>query len=149
MVLYVRKAAWLNTVAEKQAEPRIAVYKRREEAGQYVSQLEMPDLLGFEYIVEYLFEAGPVGNNGFGPEPITWIELEAWAKLTQVDLDSWEASTLRKLSEHYSAQLVKSADPKCRPPGQEEQSREQIAADVEAFFDRMEQSDEDKWEQGE
>lgn len=136
----------MNTVAEKQTEPRIAVYKRREEAGEYVSQLEMPELLSFEYIVEYLFEAGPVSSNGFGPEPLSWLELEAWAHLAQVNLDSWEARTLRKLSEHYSAQLVKSADPKCRPPGQEEQSREQIAADVEAFFDRLEQSDEDEWE---
>jgi len=102
----------------------------------------MPDLLAWEYLIDYLFEAGPVTSNGFGPEPLSWLELEAWSRLSQVKLDAWEALTLRKLSDHYSAQLVRSADPKCRAPDEPEQSREQIAEDVEAFFDRMERQQE-------
>lgn len=129
--------AWLNTVAEKQTQSRLAVYRALEEQGHHVRQLEMPERLGFEYLVHYLFEAGPVGNNGFGPEPLTWQEIEAWSRLTQVKLDAWEALTLRTLSDHYRSQLMRSADPKCRAPDQPEQSREQIAEDVEAFFDRI------------
>ena len=98
----------------------------------------MPEMTGFPYLVQYLFEAGPVGNNGFGPEPLSWQEIEAWSRLTQTSLDAWEALTIRKLSNDYSAQLTKSADPKCKAPDQPELSREQIADDVEAFFDRME-----------
>lgn len=109
-----------------------------EEKGHQVRQLEMPEMMGFEYLVQYLFEVGPVGSNGFGPEPLSWQEIEAWSRLTQTDLDTWEALTLRKLSADYSSQLSKSADPKCKAPDQPELSREQIAEDVEAFFDRME-----------
>lgn len=124
-------------MAEKQTKSRITVYRDTEEKGHHVRQLEMPEMMGFQYLVQYLFEAGPVGNNGFGPEPLTWQEIEAWSKLTQVDLDAWEALTLRKLSSDYSAQLIQSSDPKCRAPDQPELTREQIADDVEAFFDRI------------
>ena len=142
--------AWLNTVAEKQTKSRIAVYREMEEKGHHVRQLEMPEMMGFQYLVQYLFEAGPVGNNGFGPEPLTWQEIEAWSRLTQVDLDAWEALTLRKLSSDYSAQLTQSSDPKCRAPDQPELSREQIADDVEAFFDRIDRQQKrgSEWEAG-
>lgn len=138
-------------MAEKQTKSRIAVYREMEEKGHHARQLEMPEMMGFRYLVQYLFEAGPVGNNGFGPEPLTWQEIEAWSRLTQVDLDAWEALTLRKLSDLYSAQLVRSADPKCRAPDQPELSREQIADDVEAFFDRIDRQQKrgGEWEAGE
>lgn len=137
-------------MAEKQTKSRIAVYRDMEEKGHHVRQLEMPEMMGFQYLVQYLFEAGPVGNNGFGPEPLSWQEIEAWSRLTQTSLDAWEALTLRKLSNDYSAQLTKSADPKCKAPDQPELSREQIADDVEAFFDRMERQQKQgaRWTEG-
>jgi len=37
------------------------------------------------------------GNNGFGPTAISWADIEAWARLTAVELTPYETLTLRSM----------------------------------------------------
>lgn len=41
------------------------------------------------------------GGNGFGPNPITFVEIDAWARLMRLRLDPWEVDTLRMLDDAY------------------------------------------------
>ncbi len=37
------------------------------------------------------------GNNGFGPTAISWADIEAWARLTAIELTPYETLTLRSM----------------------------------------------------
>lgn len=47
------------------------------------------------------------GNNGFGPSPLGWSDIEAWARLTALLLTPYETLTLRSMD---VAWLTASAD---------------------------------------
>lgn len=36
-------------------------------------------------------------SNGFGPNPLTWSDITAWASLTGTDLRPWEVRLLKQL----------------------------------------------------
>lgn len=48
------------------------------------------------YVTDWLFEIGP-GMDG----PIGWQEMTAWERLTGIELNPWEARTIRWLSQEY------------------------------------------------
>ena len=37
------------------------------------------------------------GANGFGPNPLSYTEIDAWARLTGARLSAWEVSLLRDI----------------------------------------------------
>ena len=47
------------------------------------------------------------GSSGFGPNPLSWPDFDAWSRLMHVNLDKWELSALRKLDTAYLLSLVK------------------------------------------
>jgi hypothetical protein len=47
------------------------------------------------------------GGNGFGPNPIGWVELDAWQRLTGQNLTSWECETVVILDRAARAALTK------------------------------------------
>jgi hypothetical protein len=95
--------------------------------------------LPVDYMIDWLFEIGPSMAGSMGEAPIGWVELEAWQGLTGVDLDPWEARTLRRLSRAYVAQRHLSEDPKCPEPRLDESEalkakRQDVAERLEAAF---------------
>ncbi len=40
-------------------------------------------------------------SSGFGPNPISWAEIEAYSRLNWLFLDPWEVDTIRSLDEAY------------------------------------------------
>lgn len=68
------------------------------------------------YLVDYLFEAGPVTANAMGPQPLGWSDLAAWQASVGVALQPWELRALKRLSTVYlaSAQAAQAYD--CPPP---------------------------------
>lgn len=40
-------------------------------------------------------------GSGFGPNPISYAEMEAWSRLTRWPLAYWEVTALRQLDEAY------------------------------------------------
>lgn len=62
---------------------------------------DMPPLERGAYLINYLFQIGPVMAAGMGAGPITHGELLAWQENVGVDLKPWEISFLRRLSGEY------------------------------------------------
>lgn len=69
-----------------------------EKAG--IEHIDMPPC-GAQYLAAYLFEIGPTLSSGMGDGPITHSEIAAWMGNTGIELDAWQARTLRRLSLDY------------------------------------------------
>lgn len=82
--------AWLN------ATPDEGTQSRREEFESNNQAVEAPDCSA-AYILDYLLELGMT----IGEHALTHSEIRAWMQNTGIDLSSWEAQTLKKLSEAY------------------------------------------------
>lgn len=63
------------------------------------------------YLIEYLFDVGPVSAGGFGPVPLTHQELLAWQINMRRRLQPWEVSMLRRLSAEFAATSHAADDP--------------------------------------
>ena len=106
LTLFVKQAAWLNTIPSKAKRPR------RETKSD-----AMPPLLGGAYLVEILFEVGPAKPIGMGGSvAIDEVDLAAWMANQCVTLTPWEAKTVRQLSREYAAMLSEAAEPSTPPP---------------------------------
>ncbi len=106
LALWIKQSAWLNAVPEKQKRPR-----RETKAGA------LPELYGGYYLIEILFEVGPVKIAGMaGTVAIDETDLLAWQINQGVGLSSWEAQTIRLLSREYAAMLSEATDPRCPAP---------------------------------
>lgn len=64
---------------------------------------EMPDPGPAAYLVDWLFDAGPVSPGGMGPGVLAWADMSTWARINGIALQPWEARTLRHLSGAYIA----------------------------------------------
>lgn len=61
----------------------------------------MPPLPGLEYLLNLLFEIGPVMSGAMGAGPLTHGEIEAAQRNLGIRLSPWECRTLRRLSIEY------------------------------------------------
>jgi len=68
------------------------------------------------HMIDYLFEIGPTQVAGMGEAPISHAEIEAWQRNTGIELNSWEARTLRKLSAEYLTESMNATQPQCPAP---------------------------------
>ena len=94
------------------------------------------------YLIEYLWELGPMRSEGLGYVPVSWLEIDAWNRLRQVSLDSWEARVIHLLSVEYCQQIKDSTDPGCPPPYEAEpepkqEVRDMVDAKLRAMFQRF------------
>lgn len=104
--MYVRQAAWLNTIPDKANKPR------RETRGG-----SLPPIDAGLHILEALFEIGPCKPAGMGGSvAIDDLDILAWQANQQLSLTPWEARTVRVLSHEYAAMLSRAGDAKCPPP---------------------------------
>ncbi|SMP32188.1 hypothetical protein SAMN06265373_108146 [Shimia sagamensis] len=68
--------------------------------------LALPDISRVSFILEWLGSEclGWFTQDGMGGlRPISWGEMDAFARLTQTDFEPWEAEQLRKCSAGYVA----------------------------------------------
>jgi hypothetical protein len=106
LTLFVKQAAWLNTIPSKAKRPR------RETKSDV-----MPPVLGGAYLIEILFEVGPAKPVGMGGNAaIDEVDLAAWMSNQGVTLTPWEAKTVRQLSREYAAMLSQAVEPNTPPP---------------------------------
>lgn len=66
---------------------------------------------------DYLWRAfqrlsGRRTNNGFGQNPLTWQEIDAFVRLSGVALAPWEIEVIERLDGLYLAQQAKQAKTK-------------------------------------
>jgi hypothetical protein len=90
--------AWLNAVPDtkKEGEPSRRVFFE----GQNLP-IEMPPVSA-GHILDYLFELGL----GIGDGALTHGEIESWQNNTGIELQSFEARTLKRLSETYIRESI-------------------------------------------
>lgn len=95
---------------------------------------DFPELSGGAYLVEHLWDVGPVLSGGMGAVPLTHEELRAWQSNTGIELQPWEARLLKNLSQDYLAESHRAEKSDCPPPYQPEQmlqqNREAVAQKV-------------------
>jgi len=89
-------------------------------------EVKFPDLLGFDYVVGFLDESGTAVNGANGFIPITFQELESWSRMVGIELTSWCASMVIKMSRQYCLQSSISDDPKSPAPYQGEVTAEEM-----------------------
>lgn len=76
---------------------------------------DMPPLeRSVEYLIGYLYEIGPALGDG----PITQQEIGWWQRNTGIRLTSWQARTLRRLSQDYLSERRKGEKRGAQPPWQ-------------------------------
>lgn len=57
-----------------------------------------------------------MSNNGMGPSPISWVEIQAWMSATGLELSTWEVTVIKELSEAYVSELSLATDLKRPAP---------------------------------
>lgn len=77
-------------------------------------------------IVARLIEIGLTGSTGMGPAPLSWLEIEAWQRVTGFDLMPWEARLLRTLSVDYIAEGRRAESENCPAPWHAEVSKREL-----------------------
>ena len=92
-----------------------------------------------EHVTDWLLEIGPTSISGMGEAPVSWETIDAWQRLTGIELDPWEARTIRRLSSAYVGQRYEARKPNCPPPynGADESvvaKRDTVTAQFKAFM---------------
>lgn len=87
-----RSLARLGLAPLDDSEP-LAVEQEDEEGGLPFAVAHV-----WEHFLEIQF---PPDSNGFGPRPLTYTEIAAWASLTSCYPTPWEVRCLRALSVEY------------------------------------------------
>lgn len=73
----------------------------------------MPPVVYGAHLIEWLWSFGPVTSDG---APVSWQEINAWQQGTNRALSTWEAETLRKMSEGYAVMQIKAKEEACKAP---------------------------------
>jgi hypothetical protein len=88
------------------------------------------------YVIQWLFEVGPVSFGAMGPTPLEWTDIKAWSDLNSLELEPKEVTALRSLSSAYIDQMEKAKDNACPPPwvDPDQLDRDKIADKVTSQF---------------
>lgn len=76
----------------------------------------MPDLKGFDYIVEWLSAVGPVMPDSSGISPVSYQEIESFQRQSGAAFTAWEVQTIRQLSCEYVAGIKRYSGEKVACP---------------------------------
>ena len=71
--------------------------------------LEEPDIpAGWEVFWEWFWElSSGRGHTGFGPQPLSWQDMEAWARISGIELQPWQALVFRAMDQAWLAAVAK------------------------------------------
>lgn len=70
----------------------------------------LPEITAGGYLIRCFSELGRIGNNGFGPQPLSWAEIEAYAAATEEISTPMEKRELRDMSKGYIRGLTLGKD---------------------------------------
>lgn len=91
------------------------------------------------YLIGLLHEAGLMSSTGMGPVPLSWLDIDAWLRCTELRLSVWEKMTIKHMSEVYVSERMYNTDPNGLPPwvkpvSEEELEREKISNQLLSFL---------------
>ena len=141
MALYVRQSAWLDAIPQSEGKKDLPAntVSRRDAALDKGGSIEMPELECGDYLIKHLFDVGPTLAGGMGNSPITYSEIEAWQRITGIELLPWEAGLLRRLSAEYLAESSAATKhdrpaPFGRPVSVRRSTQKEIDRKLDSFF---------------
>lgn len=91
--LHVQHVAWLHAKPEKQKVTHI------ERLSNNGAAIEYPPLESCGYLLEWLFEVGPINFGGMGPSPLSITEIYRWGE--HMNITAFEVGVIRELSKQY------------------------------------------------
>lgn len=148
----MRSVAWLNATLEQpkpQSPPRKNAARsddtqrpitRREKHAADGVDFTLPELGDEAYLLEILFDAGPLVPGAMGEVPLQYSHLLDWQRAHGVELNPWEHGLLRRLSRAYCGSLYASADPATAAPGSVEETPEDAQERRQRVSDGLAQS---------
>lgn len=68
------------------------------------------------YLASWWLEIGSTVPTGMGEAPIGWADLAAWQEINGVELDPWEAKTIRAMSSAFIGMRYEAKKPGCPAP---------------------------------
>jgi len=78
--------------------------------------------------------SGARSGNGYGGNPISHIEIEAWSRLSGIRLTPWEVAVLRRADSAFLAATYEKSAATSRAASEPKQIRADDAASVTALF---------------
>jgi hypothetical protein len=69
-----------------------------------------------DYLIGYWQDMGLVSNTGMGAASLSALEIDAFCRLSAVELDPWEFKALREMSANYASHLHLGENPNQPPP---------------------------------
>jgi hypothetical protein len=128
---YVQQVAWLTAVPEGSERSRADEFRAHDPQDP---NLTLPDPGPADWLINYWRELGLCGA-GFGRSvPLSWLEIDTWARMTAISLTPWEALTLRRLSDEYVAELARASSATAPPPWQDPDDLEYRRKKVRSAF---------------
>jgi hypothetical protein len=69
------------------------------------------------YLLQILMEAGPIKAGPMGGfQSLDWVDIAAYTSLTMADVEPWEATILREMSEAFASGMSEGTSPFSIPP---------------------------------
>lgn len=91
------------------------------------------------HLTDWLLEIGPTTSGSMGEAAIGWQDLTAWERITGIELEPFEAKTIRRLSQVFISARYEAKKPDCPIPyaGLREEiisQRENVAKRIKGAF---------------
>ena len=121
LMLYARQIAWWNATPKRRdklgkTEKEIVLPIRAQQAQDKGDVPYYPPIPSeVSYLLSHLEGLGFSEVGMAGPVPLSWQEIAAWSHLQGVELNPWEATVLRSMSEQFVRELAE-AENHLRPP---------------------------------
>ena len=102
--------AWLSTAPEKDAKDKSEPKSRMKVMRERDEPVSFPPNPA-PHLTDWWLEIGPAGDGGIG-----WQDMTAWERLTGIELEPWEARTIRQMSIAYCNQRHDARKADCAAP---------------------------------
>jgi hypothetical protein len=122
LTVYTRQIAWLHTAPNPKQDAATTTnhvdppMTRLETLRAQDAQPDIPAAGPGAYLVDYLFDAGPLVSTGQGSAALSWRDMAAWQSGTGIELQPWEARIVRALSHVYLSSSIAAKHPDCPAP---------------------------------
>jgi len=117
-MLWAQHHAWLTAPRERQAPKgggeAPPATSRATEWEIDLASAAMPPLVGGDWLLNWLFEAGPLASDGMGARGLSWPELAAWEACTRPLATPWELAVVHRLSASYANAWHAATKPDCK-----------------------------------
>lgn len=110
---------FLNATPEGERIPRLTkLANALRTRGEAMTDFHtgMPEFPASEYMMRAFMRLRPARPGMGGPEPWTWVDVEAFGRASQMISDPWEHEALIDMSHAYCAELASSTNVLTIPP---------------------------------